>query len=340
MAFKKNVNLSKKKDFRVKKAKINNNAKDNVKRKKKITLSSEITPDYANEGINWFPGHMEKAFTEIQDKLKSVDIVLEIRDARIPLASGNELLGKSLGEKSRLILLNKVDLADPKIITLWKIWFKNQGIPHLFINCFEKGSFKKVLKLTRQIVDDKKKLSNPDSFKSSSQLKLMIVGIPNTGKSTIVNLLANRTATRTGDHPGHTKSQQWINVDNEFFLLDTPGLIPPDLKVEKHKLWLCAIHAVPDNVLGEELPAQLLLKYLIEIRSPCLLKRYKLDSFDLKIEEIIKKISIFRGCLSKNGLPDFDRVYKLILMDFRAGELGKHCFELPPEDRQPEERRG
>ncbi|MDO9183018.1 MAG: ribosome biogenesis GTPase YlqF [Bacteriovorax sp.] len=293
----------------------------------------ELTPDNPIKmGINWYPGHMARAIREIKEKLKLVDIVLEIRDARAPLASGNRAMEESLRQKSRLILLNKVNLADPQIIHQWEEWFKKEGEPYLFLDCFDKGSIKKVLAMARAIVDQKRKDSNPDTYVQKEKLKMMIIGLPNTGKSTIINQLANRAATKTADRPGQTQVQQWIVIDKDLDLLDTPGVMPPLLAKEEHGLWLSALHAIPDDIAGEELPAKFLIEYLKEKKSKEFLIRYKLESFDLSLEDILSKIAVLRGCVRQKGLPDFERVYKLILLDFRKGELGKVCFGIPPKD--------
>lgn len=292
----------------------------------------ELTPDEPqNTGINWYPGHMVRAIREIKDKLKLVDIVLEIRDARAPLASGNKTMDENLRQKSRLILLNKVNLADQKMIHQWEEWFKKQGEPFLFLDCFDKGSIKKVLSMARAIVDQKRKESNPDTYEHKAKIKMMIIGLPNTGKSTIINQLANRSATKTADRPGQTQVQQWIVIDKDLDLLDTPGVMPPTLAREEHGLWLSAIHAIPDEAVGEELPAKFLIEYLKERNSKELKERYKLESLDLSVEDILSQIAILRGCIRQKGLPDLERVYKLILLDFRKGELGKCCFGVPPE---------
>jgi ribosome biogenesis GTPase A len=283
----------------------------------------DAPPDIADpKNFNWYPGHMARAIREIKEKLKHVDIVLEIRDARVPLTSGNKAMEEVFRQKSRLILLNKVNLADPKIISKWETWFKAQGEPFMFINCFDKTTLKKVMTLARKIVAEKKGVSK-------EKLKLMVIGLPNTGKSTIINQLANRIAAKTADRPGQTTGQQWINIDDNVDLLDTPGVMPPELAEEEHGLWLSAINAIPDAVMGEELPALFLIKYLLEIKSKDLLERYKLESFELTVNEVLSKIAVLRGCLKQKGLTDYDRVYKLILLDFRGGHLGKCCFESP-----------
>lgn len=300
----------------------------------KIDDDIKLTPDTpVKSGINWYPGHMARAIREIKEKLKLVDIVLEIRDARAPLASGNFVLDETLRQKSRLILLNKVNLADPKSIQLWDAWFTKKGEPYLFIDCFDKASMKKVMSYAHSIVDQKRKESNPETYQQKSKLKLMVIGLPNTGKSTIINQLAGRNATKTADRPGQTQVQQWIVIDKDLDLLDTPGVMPPLLAKEEHGMWLSALHAIPDDIVGEELPARFLVEYFKSQNGRDFKERYKLESLDLSIEEILDKIAVLRGCVRQKGLPDLDRVHKLILLDFRRGELGKCCFGLPPIDK-------
>lgn len=295
----------------------------------------QLTPDTpVRSEINWYPGHMARAIREIKEKLKLVDIVLEIRDARAPLASGNFTLDETLRQKSRLIVLNKVNLADPKIIHLWDEWFKKQGDPYIFIDCFDKSIMKKALAQARSIVEQKRKESNPETYVQKDKLKLMVIGLPNTGKSTIINQLAGRTATKTADRPGQTQVQQWIVIDDDLELLDTPGVMPPLLVKAEHGLWLSAINAIPDDIVGEEKPARFLVEHFIAINSKEFKERYKLDSLDLGVEAILEKIAVLRCCVRQKGLPDLDRVHKLILLDFRRGELGKCCFGLPPKDKE------
>ena len=297
----------------------------------KLTDDLELTPDTpVKSGINWYPGHMARAIREIKEKLKLVDIVLEVRDARVPLASGNNMLDETLRQKSRLILLNKVNLADPKMIHQWDLWYKEKGEPYMFIDCFDKATMKKVMSLARSIVDQKRKESNPDTYVTKEKLKLMVIGLPNTGKSTIINQLANRNATKTADRPGQTQVQQWIVIDKDLDLLDTPGVMPPSLAKEEHGMWLSAIHAIPDDIVGEELPAKFIIEHLKGLNSQGLKDRYKLDTLDISVEEILLKIAVLRGCVRQKGLPDLERVYKLILIDFRKGDLGKYCFGIPP----------
>lgn len=304
--------------------------------KKNLTPVDEIelTPDDLKPGgINWFPGHMARAIREIKEKLSTVDIVFEIRDARAPLASGNRALESTLRQKSRLILLNKVNLAHANSVTKWEKWFEAEGVPFLFIDCFDKGAMKKVMAMARQIVAAKRKESNPDTVVQKTKMRLMIIGLPNTGKSTIINQLAGRSATKIADKPGQTQVQQLIVIDKDLDLIDTPGVMPVSLAKEEHGLWLSILNAIPDDVAGEELPARYLIEYFKEMGNKELLERYKLTEAEFKelsVDDIILKIATLRGCVKQKGLPDLERVFKLILSDFRKGELGKCCFGLPP----------
>jgi ribosome biogenesis GTPase A len=288
-------------------------------------------PSAPKEAVfNWYPGHMAKALREIKQKLKMVDIVLEIRDARAPLASGNRNLSESLGQKRKLIILNKANLADSEILAKWIKWFDEQGEPYLFINCFDKPSLKKVISMARKIVEANRKECNPDYVETKTKLKMMIVGLPNTGKSTIINQLANKNATKVADKPGQTVLQQWIVIENDIELLDTPGVMPPQIDKPEHALWLSAIHAIPDDIAGEDDTAVFIVKHLLARKEKDFLERYKIETADISVDEAFLKIASVRGCLKQKGLPDLNRVYKLILAEFRKGEIGKTCFGLPP----------
>jgi ribosome biogenesis GTPase A len=280
---------------------------------------------------NWYPGHMAKALREIKQKLKLVDIVLEIRDARVPLASGNWAMNEGLGAKPKLIILNKANLSDPALMDKWKDWFDQQGEPYLFVDCFDKSALGVAIKMARKIVLNNRKISNPDYVETKEKLKMMIVGLPNTGKSTIINQLANKTVTKVADKPGYTQIQQWIIIENNIELLDTPGVMPPLIEKEEHGLWLSAIHAIPDDIAGEEKIAIYIVNHLLERNSKEFFERFKIEPGPITIDEVFLKVASLRGCLRQKGLPDLDRVYRVILTEFRKGELGKTCFGLPPQ---------
>ena len=299
----------------------------------KLTDDIELTPDEVKPGgFNWYPGHMAKAIREIREKLQTVDIVFEVRDARAPLASGNRNLEDTLRQKSRLIILNKASLAHPNMISKWEEWFKKQEVPFIFVDCFDRAQMKKVMAMARNIVMEKRRQNNPEVANPKQKMRLMIIGLPNTGKSTIINQLAGRAAVKVADKPGQTQVQQLIIIDKDLDLLDTPGVMPPSFAKEEHGLWLCALNAIPDDIVGEELPAKFLVDYFKNLNSKDFKERYKLDSLDAPVEEIIEKIALLRGCLKQKGALDLERTYKLILGDFRKGDLGRCCFGTPPKD--------
>lgn len=300
--------------------------KDEVK---KLGLTPDKKPKAA---FNWFPGHMLKAMREIKNKIKAVDIVLEIRDARVPLVTGNRELNEALRNKNRLILFNKANLSDPQEIEKWETWIKTQNINFMFLNCFDKPSIREVITRARSIVEDRRRESNPDIVSNKEKLRMMILGLPNTGKSTIINQLVGKGITKVADKPGQTRVQQWITIDEELELLDTPGVLPPIVEKEEHGIWLSLIHAIPDDIVGEEDPACYLIKLLLKNKSEAFKERYKLETFDLTVDQALEAIAKTRGAIKQKGLPDLERVFKIVIHDFRQGDLGRVCFEAPPKN--------
>lgn len=290
---------------------------------KKEPLESE-----PNAAFNWFPGHMMKALRDIKAKVAMVDLVIEIRDARLPLVSGNRSLTESIAGKSRLILLNKANLADPQMNQRWAEWFEQRGESFLFINCLEKSSVKEVISKAKRLIEKKRRECNED-ISAKRKYKFMVMGLPNTGKSTFINSIAQRNATKVADKPGQTREQIWVKVDDKIDLLDTPGVMPPSIDSEEHKLWLVLINAIPDSIVNEEDPVCYLVNHFLKHQSREFKERYKLESLDMGLEETLTKIALVRGCIKQKGLPDFERVYKHIMADFRAGLLGKITFSTP-----------
>jgi ribosome biogenesis GTPase A len=177
---------------------------------------------------------------------------------------------------------------------------------------------------------EEKRQASSEGIDQKTKYKFMILGLPNTGKSTFINSLANRQAAKTANKPGETQVQLWVSVDEHLDLLDTPGVMPTKIENEEHRIWLSLINAIPDEIIGEEDPACYLVKYFLRAKSEAFKERYKLDGFDMTVDEALTKIAAVRGCLRAKGLPDLERVFKVVLMDFRAGELGKVCFGAPP----------
>ena len=289
---------------------------------------NEILVDDETKRINWFPGHMNKAVKKIKEKVKLVDIVLEVRDARSPLITANTQITESFGEKSRFIVINKSNLADPKAVAAWETWFEKQGVPYMFLDCFDKVSLQKVVALSKKIVKDRRALTEAKGEKK--KLRMMIMGLPNTGKSTIINQLANRNACKAADKPGYTRNQLWVKVDDDLEILDTPGVMPPKIERYEHGLWLTAIHAIPDLIVTAETSACFVVEHLLKIKTEEFKEKYKFETLELTLVEALDHIAKVRGCVQHKGEPDYDRVFKIVLIDFRKGDLGLISFGLPP----------
>ncbi|MCP4757173.1 MAG: ribosome biogenesis GTPase YlqF [Proteobacteria bacterium] len=272
---------------------------------------------------------MAKALREVQKKVKPVDLVLEIRDARVPLASGNSSLQQMLGQKPRLIVLNKSKLVETGNIRLWDEWFARNNQPALFVDSFETKSLKKLTSTAREIMRTKWQSFRRKGIRPPP-LRMIILGIPNTGKSTIINRLTRRNATRTGDRPGVTRSQEWIVLGKDLELLDTPGIMPPRIETEEQGLWLCAIHAIKDEILGKEKVATFVVDYLAGKQSLEFKMKYRLDDLKSEAWELIEQIGIHLNYKKKKGLIDIPKTCGQILQDFRQGLLGTCCFEFPP----------
>jgi ribosome biogenesis GTPase A len=293
----------------------------------------QIHDDVNLNQINWFPGHMNKAVKKIKERIKSVDIILEVRDARAPLATGNSELTKIFSQKGHLILLNKENLANPNATKIWKDWFDKQKTPYYFFDGLNKESVKQIITMSKQIVKERRLQSNPDgNFKKN--FKMMVIGLPNTGKSTIINTMANRNASKVANKPGQTQQQLWVKIEDQLTVLDTPGVMPPKIVKHEHGVWLTALHAIPDTVVPPEVPACYLVEYFLKNNSEIFQLRYKLNSLSGDLITTLDQIATNMGCIQKGGVADYDRVYKIILGDFRKGALGRVTFGSPPAKEQ------
>ena len=280
--------------------------------------------------INWFPGHMNKAVKEIKAKIKQVDIVLEVRDARSPLASGNKANYDNAGQKPYLIVINKTNLANPDTVKLWEAWFTKKNESFIFVNALDKVAIKSIVKRSKEILHAHRLKSNPDGV-TKKKMKMMILGLPNTGKSTIINRLANRDASKAAAKPGQTTHQLWVKVDDELSILDTPGVMPPRIDKKEHGMWLSAIHAIPDHIVKPDDSACFIVEHLLKIKAEGFKEKYKFETLEgLDLVAAIEHIGKLRGCLRKGGGYDYDHIYKIVLNDFRKGELGRISFGVPP----------
>jgi ribosome biogenesis GTPase A len=272
--------------------------------------------------IQWYPGHMHKAGREIKETLVQTDVTIEILDARIPFSSQNPMLAKLRGDKPCIKVLNKSDLADPDLTQRWQTYLEqDQGVKTLALSIDQASKTKQLSELCR-------KLAPPD--KSEGKLiHALIMGIPNVGKSTLINILAGRSIAKTGDEPAVTKRQQRIAIGDNVVLLDTPGMLWPNVENKNSGYRLAATGAIKDTAISHDDIAFFLLEYLSHSYPDCLKTRFQLDHLPPTVQELIAVIGKQRGCLRAGGLVDVDRVAKILLTELRSGNLGRISLETP-----------
>ena len=277
--------------------------------------------------IQWFPGHMAKARREITEKLKLVDIVLEILDARVPISSRNPMMGEILKDKPTLVLLNKANLADKKVTLEWIEYFKNNGIKALDIDLIDNYNVNKIIPACNEVLAKEIEAAKAKGY-SNFKIRALVVGIPNVGKSTFINTLAKRKATVTGDKPGVTKSQTWIKINNSLELLDTPGILWPKFENEvvAHNLALCG--AIKDDILPLDDVISYGLQFMQKYYPDNLNNRYQVNvTEDMELLDIYEVIGRRRNCLLKGNQIDYDRVVNLVLFDLRHNKLGAMSYD-------------
>lgn len=284
--------------------------------------------------INWYPGHMAKTKKQIIEDLKLVDVVVEILDARIPISSRNPDLEELIKNKTRLIVLNKSDLADEKQNQLWIDYFDNIGMPAVLVNSNNGEGINLTLNKIEDIYQkQQEKFTNKGRIGKS--ISVMVLGIPNVGKSSFINRISKRNATEVGNKPGVTRRKQWIRINNNIELLDTPGVLWPKLNNEKVAMNLAFTGTIKDDVLVTLEIGFYLLKLLLKNHLDRVLKRYNLNK-DIVIEildsekeenektlEIMYLIGKNRGALISGGNIDEEKTAKIILEDFRNGKMGR-----------------
>lgn len=274
--------------------------------------------------INWYPGHMKKTKEDIEKNLKLVDIVLEIIDARIPESSRNPMLDDILKDKPRMIIMNKSDLADPKENQRWINRFKNDGIIALPMNSKEKINVGKIYDMAREILADKFKKYEEKEIENPI-IRMMIVGVPNSGKSTFINNVAQRKGARVGNRPGVTQTKQWIKTNSNLQLLDTPGVLWPKFD-DRTGLHLSYTNAIKDEILNIEDLTLYFLRELAESYPENLKERYGVDP-SMEAIDIYEAIAKRRGAIIAGGDFDYTRTATIILNDFRTGKLGRITLE-------------
>ena len=278
--------------------------------------------------INWFPGHMAKTRRELKENLKMIDAIIEIRDARIVRASANPDIESICGNKPRIVLLNKSDLAEEKITNEWISALSGENIKVISINSLKDSGMKKIKNAIDELLKDKNEKLRAKGLKNIVN-RVMVVGIPNVGKSTFINRMAKSSIAKTGDRPGVTKSRQWIKTKIGVELMDTPGILWPKFQDEKVGLNLAFTGAIKDEIMDIETLALKLIERLSEDYAENLKQRYKLDELEEIPLDNMENIARKRGAILARGEVDYNRVATMILDEFRGGKLGRISLEKP-----------
>ncbi len=284
--------------------------------------------------IQWFPGHMTRARRQIQEKLKLIDMAIELLDARIPLSSRNPMIDEILQNKPRLVLLNKHDLADPEVTRRWIEFFAGQGLKAIPIDSVGGNPVKEIMQRSKELLSEKiqaqlRKGMNPRAIRA------LIVGIPNVGKSTLINRMAGRKIAATGDKPGVTKGQQWIKVGTEMELLDTPGILWPKFEDQSVGLRLAATGAIKEEILQVEEIALFAMRYLTQHYAQAVKERFGIEEIPQDpadtdaIVALMEAVGRKRGALMSGGRVDLEKASLAILRELRAGKLGRISLEAP-----------
>ncbi|BAQ10496.1 ribosomal biogenesis GTPase [Bacillus sp. OxB-1] len=277
--------------------------------------------------IQWFPGHMAKARREVTEQLKLVDIVFELIDARLPLSSRNPMIDEVIHQKPRLLILNKMDLADEAETSRWIRHFEEQGIRAVAINSFEGKGLQTVTKAAKEVIAPKLERMRKRGIRPGA-IRAMIVGIPNVGKSTLINRLARKNIAKTGDKPGVTKAQQWIKFGKELELLDTPGILWPKFEDQEVGYKLALTGAIKDSIVNMEDLAVYGLRFLEAHYPNRLAERYGLSTVGEDILAVFEQIGELRKVYAAGGEIDYDKVAELIVRDIRNEQLGKLTFDF------------
>lgn len=280
--------------------------------------------------INWYPGHMDKAKRLIEENLKVIDAVIELVDARIPVSSTNPMIAALLGEKPSVIVLNKADLADPAALELWKAYYRNRGRHVIALNSKDGRGIKQLIQAVHKMAEPKLAHWRARGLKNRP-VRTIILGIPNVGKSTLINRLAGRNVAKTADRPGETKGKQWVHLSDSLDLLDTPGVLWPKLEDQRSAKRLAATGAISDAVFDmQEVVTELISE--LSVRYPeALARRFKLDRLDEDPALTVVRIGRNRGCVVAGGTVDMEKTYKLIIKEYREGRIGAISLDWPGE---------
>ena len=279
--------------------------------------------------IQWYPGHMTKARRMMQEDIKLIDIVIELVDARVPLSSKNPDIDQLAGQKSRMNLLNKYDLADPARTAEWEKWFKEKGFYVYKLDSRKGGQMKAITAIIQEACKEKIERDRKRGI-INRPVRAMIVGIPNVGKYTFINTYAGKACAKTGNKPGVTKGKQWIRLIKNVELLDTPGILWPKFEDQTVGQRLAMIGSIKDEILNIDELSILLIEFMKNSYPGILSERYAIDEKCDKIE-VLGAIAEARNCRQKGNELDYSKASKMLIDDFRAGKLGRLTLELPQE---------
>ncbi|MDU1202389.1 MAG: ribosome biogenesis GTPase YlqF [Clostridiales bacterium] len=281
-----------------------------------------------NLHINWYPGHMKKTKEMVQNNLKLVDVVIELLDARIPLSSKNPEIDKLAQNKPRVVVLNKSDLSDKAKLNKWISYYQSKGIKAIPVDTLKGNGVNKIVEECKNATKEKMDALKEKGRKERA-IRVMIVGVPNVGKSSLINKLTGRKSTQTGDRPGVTKGKQWVRLKGNLELLDTPGILWPKFEDQKIALNLAFTRAIKDEILDIDTLGLKFIEKMSEIEPEKLKARYKLDSLGEEPLETMEMIGRKRGFILGRNELDYTRIAKTVLNEFREGKLGQITLEVP-----------
>jgi ribosome biogenesis GTPase A len=281
--------------------------------------------------IQWFPGHMAKTRRLITENLKLVDVIIELLDARIPFSSRNPEISSLINNKPRLVAFNKSDLADEKVSRQWIQWYADQGIKCILLNSINGKGINDIKARAKDLMAEKIERDRAKG-KIFTPIRTMVVGIPNVGKSSFINKLAGRATAETGDRPGVTRNKQWIRINSDIELLDTPGILWPKFEDQEVGLNLAFTGAIKDEIMDTAELAMELLSRLSKLYPAELCTRFKLELDVIKSMEpleLLETVARKRGCIVSKGQIDYSRIAAIVLDEFRGGKIGKITLESP-----------
>ena len=277
--------------------------------------------------FQWYPGHMSKAKRAMQEDLKLINVIIELVDARVPLSSKNPDIDPMANGKSRIILLNKCDLADAAVTAQWKKYYEKKGFFVALVNSKQGKGVKQVNEVIQSACKEKIERDRRRGI-LNRPIRAMIVGIPNVGKSTFINSFAGKACTQTGNKPGVTKGKQWIRLNKNVELLDTPGILWPKFEDQTVGLRLAFIGSIKDELSNQYELCLLLMKYLQEHYPEAVPKAYQIEADDSEVV-LLERVAKRRGCLKAGGEYDLDKAANYVIDDFRNGRLGAISLEQP-----------